>query len=215
MIDDERGVVSFVSRALSAHGLGVDGAFDGEQGLELARSGIYDLVILDLLLPGLSGMAVLRGIMEERPEQPVLVLSALSDVKDKVECMKLGAADYLSKPFALAELLVRVGARLRELRARNGGGAPRSGIALDRPRRLADTGKGPVHLSEREFLLLAHLIDNAGNVCTRGELLADVWGYSFDPGSNVVEVYVSRLRAKLGNDIIETVRHVGYSLRPA
>jgi DNA-binding response OmpR family regulator len=216
MVDDERRIVSFVSRALSASGVGVDGAYDGEQGLALARTGIYDLVILDLLLPGLDGISVLRGIVEARPHQQVLILSALSDATDKVECLKLGAADYLAKPFSLAELTARVGVRLRERSSKRPEAvATTCGIALDRRRRLADAGAGRVHLSEREFLLLQHLMDNDGEVCTREELLADVWGYTFDPGSNVVEVYVSRLRAKLAVDVIETIRNVGYCLRHA
>jgi DNA-binding response OmpR family regulator len=214
VIDDEPRIVSFVSRALVAGGLGVDSAYDGEAGLAMAQSGIYDLVILDLLVPRLDGFAVLRTIMATHPQQRVLVLSALGEVNDKVQCLTLGAADYLVKPFSLAELMARVGVRLRERTTR----APEppttvAGVSLDRNRRLADSGHGPVHLSQHELQLLQHLIDHAGEVCTREQLLADVWGYCFDPGSNVVEVYVSRLRAKLGKDVIETVRHVGYSLR--
>jgi DNA-binding response OmpR family regulator len=211
VVDDEPMIVSFVSRALSAEGFQVDGALDGTRGLELARTGTYELVVLDLLLPGLDGVSVLQRLIESRPSQRVLVLSALSDVETKVRCLEFGASDYVSKPFSLAELVARIRARLRQpasgpeqrvLRVRN--------VTLDLTRRVADAGDGPVILSEREFLLLEHLMRRDGDVCTRQRLLADVWGYAFDPGSNVVDVCVGRLRAKLGADVIETVRSVGY-----
>ena len=216
VVDDEPRIVSFISRALSAEGLGVDSAHDGIRGLELARSRRYELVVLDLLLPGLDGISVLQGIIDCRPEQRVLILSALSDVDSKVRCLELGAADYLPKPFALAELLARVRARLRQPEAP---AAPRlltaGRVTLDLLRRVADADSGPVNLSEREFLVLQYLMRKAGEVCTREELLADVWGYSFDPGSNVVDVYVGRLRSKLGSELIETVRNVGYRFEPS
>lgn len=213
VVDDEPRIASFISRALAAQGLGVDSAHDGARALDLATERAYDLVILDLLLPSLDGLDVLRGIMAHRPEQRVLVLSALSDVDSKVEALELGAADYLAKPFALAELMARVRARLRQAPAP---ALPRTmrvaGITLDFVRRVADAGAGPVSLSEREFLLLQHLMQRDGEVSRREELLADVWGYAHDPGSNVVDVYVRRLRSKLGADRIETVRNVGYRL---
>jgi DNA-binding response OmpR family regulator len=213
VVDDEPRIVSFISRALAGEGLGVDSAYDGIRGLQLARSRPYELVVLDLLLPGLDGVSVLRGILEHRPEQRVLILSALSDVESKVRCLEIGASDYLPKPFALAELVARVRARLRQP---SSPAAPRilttGRLALDLVRRVADAGEGSVSLSEREFLLLQHLMRQEGEVCTREELLSDVWGLSFDPGSNVVDVYVGRLRSKLGADLIETVRNVGYRL---
>ena len=210
LIDDEPRINDFVSRALVANGLEVDTASRGDEGLRMARDGEYDLVVLDLMMPGISGLGVLRALLEHDPHQRVLVLSALSDVESKVHCLELGAADYLSKPFALSELVARVWARLRQ----DGGGGPvRAGdVTLDAGRRTADAGRGPVHLSDREFLLLQHLVRNAGRVCTRAELLEEVWGYHFDPGTNVVEVYVSRLRAKLGRDAVQTIRNEGYRL---
>jgi two-component system OmpR family response regulator len=216
VVDDEPRIVSFISRALTAEGLGVDSAHDGPRALELARSRRYELVVLDLLLPGLDGIAVLQRILDSRPEQRVLILSALSDVDSKVRCLELGAADYLPKPFALAELVARVRARLRQPEAP---ATPRvvtvGRVTLDVVRRVADSGAGPISLSEREFLLLQHLMRKADEVCSREELLAEVWGYSFDPGSNVVDVYVGRLRSKLGPELIETVRNVGYRLDAA
>lgn len=211
VVDDEPRIVSFVARALTAEGFRVDGAQDGLRGLDLARTGRYELVVLDLLLPGLDGVTVLRRLIDERPQQRVLVLSALSDVKEKVRCLELGASDYLSKPFALAELVARVRARLRQA-----GSGPEErhltvgDVTLDRLRRVADAGEGPVALTERESALLEYLMTRRGDVCTRVQLLADVWGFAFDPGSNVVDVCVGRLRAKLGSHIVETVRNVGY-----
>jgi two-component system OmpR family response regulator len=211
VIDDEPRIVDFVSRALTAEGFRVDGAHDGIRALELARTGRYELVVLDLLLPHLDGMSVLQGLMETRPDQRVLVLSALSDVETKVKCLEFGASDYLSKPFSLAELIARVRARLRQPSA-----GPRhrfihdGRLTLDLTRRVAEVDERRVTLSEREFLVLEHLMRQKGEVCSRPRLLADVWGYSFDPGSNVVDVCVGRLRAKLGGDVIETVRNVGY-----
>jgi DNA-binding response OmpR family regulator len=211
VVDDEPRIVGFVSRALAAEGFQVDGAYDGIRALELARTGSYELVVLDLLLPHLDGMSVLQGLMEHRPDQRVLVLSALSDVDTKVKCLEFGASDYLAKPFSLAELIARVRARLRQP-----GAGPRhrslrgGGLTLDLTRRIAEVDGRRVTLSEREFLLLEHLMRQEGEVCSRQRLLADVWGYSFDPGSNVVDVCVGRLRAKLGGDVIETVRNVGY-----
>ena len=214
VIDDEPRIVDFVSRALEAEGYGVDAAYDGESGLRLAQRGRHELILLDLLLPSRNGVSVLKGILKAKPEQRVLVLSALSDVQSKVRCLELGASDYLPKPFALAELLARVHARLRQ----PVGTPPErvltaGGVTLELMRRTADAGNGPMSLSEREFLLLRHFMRKQHEVCTREELLEEVWGYSFDPGTNVVDVYVGRLRAKLGPDVIETVRNVGYSFR--
>jgi len=213
VIEDEPMVQRFVSRALAADGFVVDGAFDGAAGLERAIGGTYELVVLDLRLPSIDGVSVLREIMAARPHQRVLVLSGLGHESTKVRCLQLGAADYLAKPFVLAELLARVRARLREpaIPQRMARMLRVGSLTLELRRRVADAGAGPVSLPEREFLLLQHLMRRADEVCTREQLLADVWG--FDPGTNVVDVYVRRLRAKLGADVIETVWGVGYALK--
>jgi DNA-binding response OmpR family regulator len=214
VIDDEPKIVSFVSRALLAKGHRVQGANDGPQGLKLALSGRYELIVLDLLLPGLDGHSVLRATLKVRPAQKVLVLSALGDVTSKVGCLESGACDYLTKPFELAELIARIRRHLTQPtagvaeQARSG-----SSLDLDPQRRFATVGDRRVLLSTREFAILQHLVRRSGEVCSRQELLADVWGYSFDPGSNVVDVYIRRLRAKVGRDVIETVRHAGYRLQ--
>jgi two-component system copper resistance phosphate regulon response regulator CusR len=203
--------VSFVTRALTSEGFRVDAALDGRKALELATRQRYDLVVLDLLLPEVDGIEVLQGLIEHRPDQRVLVLSALSDVDTKVRCLELGASDFLSKPFSLAELIARMRARLRQPAA-----GPRhryldaGGLRLDLTKRVAELDGRRVPLGEREFQLLEYLVRQDGEVSSRGRLLSEVWGYSFDPGSNVVDVCVGRLRAKLGAATIETVRNVGY-----
>ena len=148
-----------------------------------------------------------------RPEQQVIVLSALRDVETKVRCLDLGAVDYVTKPFSLAELLARVRRRLADA---NGERVLRAGpVTLDLQRRAVEIGGDSIPLTGREFLLLRHLMLQRDEVCTRMELLAEVWGYSFDPGTNVVDVCIRRLRAKLGADKIETVRNVGYAFQAA
>jgi DNA-binding response OmpR family regulator len=213
VIDDEPQIVSFVSRALAADGLAVESACDGARGLALAVRKRYELVVLDLLLPGIDGVGVLRELMLRHPGQQVLILSAIAEVEAKVRCLDLGAADYLTKPFSIAELLARVRSRMRDRASAPPLKHLRVGrFTLDLRRQAVDAGDRRVSLPNREFLLLEHLMRNAGGVCTREELLAAVWGYSFDPGSNVVDVYVRRLRSKLGVDAVETVRNVGYSI---
>jgi two-component system OmpR family response regulator len=210
VVDDETRITNFVSRALAAEGFAVETAENGTDGLKLARSGRFDLVVLDLLMQPLDGVSVLKNLLASRPEQPVLVLSAISDIRAKVRCLQLGADDYLAKPFDLTELVLRVRARLRHPATAPPDRLTAGGVTLDLRRRTADIGKVSVSLSSREFLLLQHLMLQQGQVCSREELLAHVWGYTFDPGTNVIDVYVSRLRAKLGAGIIETVRNVGY-----
>jgi DNA-binding response OmpR family regulator len=211
VIDDEPEICDFVVRALSAAGYAIDFARDGDRGLSRARSADYGLVILDLIMPGMDGRAVLAQLRRERPERPVLVLSCLTDVTTKVDCLDLGAQDYLTKPFSLAELLARVRVQLRGdhqvsevLRAGE--------LTLDVGRLQADAGLGPVSLTRLEFLLLRELMEHAGQSVPKGQLLATVWGLDFDPGSNVVDVCVRRLRSKLGFELIKTVRGAGYQL---
>jgi two-component system, OmpR family, response regulator len=212
LVDDEERILNFVRRGLQAEGMTVDTARDGEEGLALALSHAYDLVILDLVMPGLDGHEVLERLFAQKPSQPVLVLSALNDVASKVSSLEHGADDYLSKPFSLEELLARVRARLRSASRAEPTTIDTGTLALDMIRREADAGAGPVQLSEREFLLLAELVRNAGHTVSKERLLSSVWGYHFDSGSNVVDVYVRRVRAKIGKDVITTVRGVGYSV---
>lgn len=222
VVDDEPQIRDMVTRALQAAGYGIDSAADGEEGLTLALSGDYQLVILDILMPHADGRQVLRQLRRLRPDQPVLVLSCLSDVTAKVDLLDSGAKDYLTKPFSLDELLARVRVQLRadhqstETALQHGHSAAdiiRAGrLVLDLGRMQADAGLGLVPLTRLEVLLLRELMEHLGESVPKGALLASVWGIEFDPGSNVVDVCVRRLRSKLGFDLIETVRGAGYRL---
>ena len=214
VIDDEPGILNFVSRGLRAEGYAVDLAADGETGLSAALGQSYDLVILDLLLPGSSGIDLLRELVRRNPGQPVIVLSALTDTSSKVHSFQLGAGDYLAKPFSIEELLARVRARLRDAKAHQTRLAV-GGLTLDLISRHAQGEFGRALLAEREFLLLRELMSSAGETVSKDRILASVWGYRFDPGSNVVDVYVRRLRAKIGGETIKTVRGEGYRIDAA
>jgi DNA-binding response OmpR family regulator len=212
LVEDEPRIRDFITRALATAGSGVAGARCGTEGLRMALETDYDLVILDLIMPDIDGRTVLAQLLRERREQAVLVLSCLADVTTKVDCLELGAQDYLTKPFSLAELLARVRVRLRG-DAHLASEVLRAGdLALDVGRLEANIGHGPVALTRLEFLLLRELMEHAGQSVGKCQLLATVWGYDFDPGSNVVDVCVRRLRSKLGFDLIKTVRGEGYRL---
>jgi DNA-binding response OmpR family regulator len=210
LVDDEQAIRTALSRALVAEGLAIDLADSGSEGLRRALTEAYDLVILDLLMSGVDGRAVLRQLMRDRPSQTVLVLSCLDDVRSKVECFELGARDYLTKPFSLAELLARVRNQLRGDRFDQ---VIRVGdLSLHVGRMEADVGRGPLLLTRLEFLVLRELMDHAGQPVSKGQLLASVWGYKYEPDSNIVGVCVRRLRSKFGNHLIRTVRGEGYQL---
>ena len=212
LVDDEPKIREFIARALTAAGYEIDCASGGTEALRRAGLGEYGLVILDLIMPDMDGRSVLTALLRERPEQPVLVLSCLDDVTTKVCCLDLGAHDYLTKPFSLEELLARVRVQLRG-EPHQAGEVLRAGdLILDVGRLQADNGAGPVALTRLEFLLLRELMEHAGKSVRKDQLLASIWGYDFDPGSNVVDVCVRRLRSKLGFDLIKTVRGAGYQL---
>jgi len=212
VVDDEQRILRFVVRGLQAEGFTVDSADNGLEGLHKALEGGYDLVILDLLMPGMDGVSLLQRLMARRPAQAVLVLSCLTATATKVRCLEAGAEDYLAKPFSLDELLARVRARLRAAAGRAATRLVAGPLRLDLIRREADSGSGPVPLAEREFLLLRELMVHTGTTVSKQRLLSAVWEYHFDPGSNVVDVYVRRLRAKLGADTIRTMRGEGYRI---
>ena len=210
LIDDEQAIRSSIGRALTAEGHAVDVAETGSDGLGRALAQTYDLVILDLLVPGTDGRSVLRQLLRDRPAQAVMVLSCLADVNCKVYCLELGARDYLTKPFSLAELLARVHTQLR---GEGLGAVIRTGrLKLHVGRMEADIGHGPIPLTRLEFLVLRELMEHAGQSVSKGRLLTSVWGYDFEPGSNIVGVCVRRLRSKLGDHVIRTVRGEGYRL---
>jgi DNA-binding response OmpR family regulator len=216
IVEDEPRILGFLKVGLEAEGFAVDGAVDGAEGFALARSESYELVILDLRLPRIDGLRVLEELRRHRPELPVLILSARSDLPTKLESFRLGANDYLSKPFSFDELVARVRVHLRHHADEDAATVRAAGIELDLARRRASVDGRSTDLSDREFRLLYHLVSHPGEVVSRERLLSEVWGYSFDPGSNVVDVCIRRLRKKLGPDSpIETVRHAGYRLAVA
>ena len=214
IVEDEARIRSFLRRKLEAAGYSVDAAEDGPSGLARAARGPYDLVILDLLLPRLDGLSVLHELSRERPGLPVLILSARADLPTKLRGFEFGAKDYLSKPFSLDELLARVRVQLD---GRGTGQVLHVGsLSLDVARREAIFDDDVVLLTDREFKLLHVLAEHAGETVSRDRLLESVWGFRFDPCSNVVEVCVRRLRKKLGPRApIETVHHEGYRLAAA
>jgi DNA-binding response OmpR family regulator len=214
IIEDEPRILGFLARGLEAEGFVVDTADNGTDGLRCVRRNGYDLVLLDLLLPGIDGLAVLQELSSEQPDLPVVIVSARSDLPTKLRGFGLGARDYLSKPFSFDELVARIRVALRHTSHDDHDHKLRVGtLVLDVARREARIGAHSAQLSDREFRLLHHLVEHAGEVISRERLLSEVWGYHFDPGSNVVDVCVRRLRRKLGDDApIETVRHAGYRL---
>jgi len=214
--EDEPRILSFLARGLEAEGFSVDSAADGAEALRRVGDARYDLVVLDLLLPHVNGLTVLSELRRSQPELPVVILSARADLATKLRGFALGANDYVPKPFALDELIARIRAHLRRAAPGETNVLRVGRLTLDLARRRACLDDRSADLSDREFRLLHHLLEHAGEVVSRERLLAEVWGYHFDPGSNVVEVCVRRLRQKLGPDApIETVRHAGYRLAAA
>jgi DNA-binding response OmpR family regulator len=217
IVEDEEGIADFLSRGLSAEGYMVTVVGDGIAGERLALGSAVDLVVLDRMLPGRDGIEVLSAIRERKPTLPVIMLTAKAEVADRVQGLDLGATDYVTKPFAFEELLARVRSRLRESGDNSETNLQAGGIRLDLLSREATRGELKIRLPEREANLLAHLLRNAGRVCSREEILTAVWDYDHDPGTNVVQVYVGYLRRKLklpdSPAPIETVRSVGYRLR--
>lgn len=215
VVEDEAGIADFLERGLRAEGYTVRVAGDGEEGARLALDPDVDLVVLDRMLPGVDGLEVLARARQARPALPVIMLTARSEVADRVEGLDSGATDYVTKPFAFEELLARIRTHLR--RAGSETVLEAAGIRLDLVARSARREGETTELPKREADLLAHLMRNEGHVCTRDELLSAVWGYEHDPGTNIVQVYVGYLRRRLARPgspaPIETLRAVGYRLR--
>jgi two-component system copper resistance phosphate regulon response regulator CusR len=211
IVEDEERISSFIAKGLKAEGFTTTVVADGVTGLDYALTGEFDLMILDIGLPGMDGFRILERVTADRPTLPVIVLTARDSVTDTVAALEGGAADYMSKPFKFGELLARVRLRLRA----PGDAAPADELVvgevrLDLRRRRAYVGEREVELSARELTLAEVLMRNRGIVLSREQLLSQVWGYDFDPGSNVVDVYVGYLRKKLGAGLVTTVRGVGY-----
>lgn len=212
VVEDEPRISSFLEKGLRASGFTPTVVADGEEALALSRSGGFDLLLLDLGLPSRDGMSVLEELRRSDPRLPVIILTARGDVEDTVVGLEGGADDYVTKPFRFEELLARIRARLRT-EATPGDTTLRAGeVTLDLRTRRATVGGESVELTAREFALAEVFFRNPGQVLTREQLLSHVWGYDYDPGSNVIDVYIGYLRRKLGSARIATVRGMGYRL---
>jgi len=210
--EDEPRIAAFVNKGLTANGFTVTVVEDGQAAYEYALTGSFDLMVLDIGLPGMDGFTVLRKLRAERCPIPVIILTARDSVQDTVAGLEGGADDYMPKPFRFEELLARVRLRLVSDRSQEPTVLTYGGLQLDLRTRRAHVGGETVDLSAREFALAETFLRHPGQVLSREQLLSQVWGYDFDPGSNVVDVYVRYLRRKLGADRITTVRGVGYRL---
>jgi two-component system, OmpR family, copper resistance phosphate regulon response regulator CusR len=211
--EDEQRIASFVSKGLSANGFHTTVVADGPAAIDNARTGAFDLIILDIGLPGLDGFSVLRALRQARLNTPVIILTARDSITDTVAGLEGGADDYMTKPFRFEELLARI-----RLRLRRPDNTPEATIlrvddlSLDLRTRRAHIGGHTTELTAREFTLLELLLRHPGQVLSREQILSHVWGYDYDPGSNVVDVYIRALRRKLGQHRITTVRGVGYAI---
>jgi heavy metal response regulator len=216
LIEDEEKVSRFIVKGLMAERFAVDVAAEGDRGLELARTYNYDLIILDLMLPGLSGTEVLRLVRRQNEHVPVLVLTARDAITDKVRHFEIGADDYLTKPFAFAELLVRVKALLRRGAISRPNTLRVADLEIDRLTQQVRRGGQRVELTGKEYALLEYLMTNAGRVLSRTMIIEHVWDQSFDGATNIVDVYVRHLRNKIDEPferkLIRTVRGVGYAI---
>lgn len=212
IVEDEARIVDFLASGLTADGMTVDWARTGPSAVKRALEQRYDLVLLDLVLPRLNGLAVLERIQDAHPDLPVIVVSARGDVSTKLKAFELGARDYVEKPFSLDELLARM--RVHLVTPLERPSILRAGrLELDLTTREARVGAIRASLSDREFRLLRYLAEHVGQAVSRERLLSEVWGYAFDPGSNVIDVCIRRIRRRLGPaSPIETVRNVGYRL---
>ncbi len=218
IVEDEEKIARFVELELKHEGYDVDKAYDGRQGLELAESGEYNLILLDIMLPGINGIEILRRI-RKNSDVPVIMLTARDAVMDKVSGLDMGADDYITKPFAIEELLARIRVILRKSTVSEGKSNVLhcKGITLDAERFKVTYNGVPVELTAKEFSLLQTLMQNKNIVLSRDTLLADVWGYDYLGETNVVDVYIRYLRQKIdekfGTKIITTVRGVGYVIK--
>jgi two-component system OmpR family response regulator len=219
VVEDDPTIAEFVEKGLREAGFAVDVASDGQTGLEQALSGAYDAAIVDVMLPKMDGLALIDTLRARGTRTPVLILSAKRTVDDRVRGLQAGGDDYLTKPFAFAELLARVQALIRRA---TGAAEPTrltlADLSLDLLSRKVQRGTETVELRPREFALLEYLLRNAGRVVSKTSILSHVWGYNFDPNTNVVDVLVSRLRDRIDRPfpvkLLHTVRGVGYVLRP-
>jgi DNA-binding response OmpR family regulator len=218
IVEDDPAIVRFLERGLAAHGHQAVTADNGRDGVQIAADETVDFVLLDIMLPGMDGQEVLRRIRARRPGVPVLMLTARDEVRDKVNALDGGADDYLTKPFDLEELLARMRALVRRADQPQAARIQIGDLKMDLRSHRVWRGEKLVELSSREFALLEYFVRHQGQVLSRQQILSAVWDYAFDPGSNVVDVYVSYLRNKLDRrgapSLIATVRGAGYRFEP-
>ncbi|NRR34169.1 response regulator transcription factor [Oxalobacteraceae bacterium] len=218
LVEDEQKIASFVCAGLRERGFVVDHCDDGQQGYDYAMTRDYDVVLLDVMLPGRDGLSILKGLRREGRNVPVILLTARNELDDRLEGLNLGADDYLAKPFYVEELLARIHALLRRVSGERQNVLMVGNIRLDRITRVAEVNGRPVELTSREFNLMEYLMRSPGRVYARTQILEHVWGYDFEPQTNMVDVCIQRLRKKVddgGESPIEAVRGVGYRLRKA
>jgi len=222
LVEDEPKIADFVCDGLRARGLEVTHCLDGNAGFELGQQDRFDMIVLDIMLPGRDGLSVLKGLRAAGVPTPVILLTARNELGDRIEGLELGADDYLAKPFFVEELVARMQALRRRLAGDRQNTVQVGSIKLDRITRQASVGGRLIDLTSREFSLLEYLMRSPGQVFTRSQILEHVWGYDFDPTTNVVDVCIRRLRAKIAPDDaaagaspIESVRGTGYRFGPA
>jgi DNA-binding response OmpR family regulator len=217
VVEDEKKTASFIRKALQAEGFATDVCHNGSEALSAPVATPYDAIVLDIMLPGRDGLSLLRHWREHRNSTPVLLLSARGEVNERVEGLNLGADDYLPKPFELVELVARVRALVRRGSENKAVVLRVADLTLDTVSHEAKRGETTIDLTSREYRLLEYLMRSAGRLCARMMILEKVWDYDFDPGTNLVDVYIKRLREKIDADfepkLLHTVRGTGYVLR--
>ncbi|HOX01987.1 MAG TPA: response regulator transcription factor [Candidatus Paceibacterota bacterium] len=217
VIEDEKKIASFVRKGLEAEGFVVEVAHHGDEGYALATSRPYDALVLDIMLPGRDGLSILRNLRERKVPLPVILLTARSELNERLEGLNFGADDYLTKPFYIEELIARVRAVTRRATGATQGILTAGDLSMNLLTREVKRAGAAIELTPREFTLLEHLTRSPGRILTRAQICEQVWGYDFDPGTNLVDVYIQRLRKKVDADapvkLIETIRGAGYRLR--
>jgi two-component system, OmpR family, response regulator len=217
VIEDEKKIATFVRKGLEAQGFVVDVSLNGDEGFALATTRPYDATILDIMLPGRDGLSILRNLREKKNSLPVILLTARSELNERLEGLNLGADDYLTKPFHIEELIARIHAVTRRAAGKSQSILAVAGLKMNLLARKVTRDGRAIELTCREFSLLEHLMRSPGRVLTRVEICERVWDYNFDPGTNLVEVYIQRLRKKVDGDsvdkLLETIRGVGYRIR--
>jgi two-component system OmpR family response regulator len=216
VVEDDKKLGGFVRKGLEARGFVVDFTDNGDDGYSLATTRPYDALVLDIMLPGRDGLSILRNLRENHSAVPVILLTARSALNERLDGLNLGADDYLTKPFYIEELVARLHALLRRAAGQQKNLLQHGDVTVDLLTREVKCGAQPVELTAREFALLTYLMRSPGRTFTRAQICEHVWNYHFDPGTNLVDVYVQRLRKKLGSEggpsLIETVRSVGYRI---